>query len=258
MRKQHGTLKRLGAIVLSVAIAVSFMPLFDGAPAYAENSDGQDLSMTVEGLSATEKEAGVGEETIAEIAQDIGYSEDAVAAALNDAGVNTPEVAESTEASIAEADVSDAKVIGEDTEGKLDLPVNTAYQDLSAKGIEQGVKGSEEGEEFTAELNVEFDQKSGIATVTGTVTGDEFYYLRVDGDQEIYIGGTEIYEELDMRNYKVGFHEISADFYNSDQVVYYQYMVPTLIYKKPSNELEFYWRCKNDCSISGFDSYYYE
>lgn len=92
-------------------------------------------------------------------------------------------------------------------------------------------------DEYTAKINVSFNKKTGKATVSGTATGDTFCGLYVDGSKTgNSISGQKTFSGavIDMKNYDVGFHTISAELTNHDAVVIYNYAVPTYIYGKPS------------------------
>lgn len=91
-------------------------------------------------------------------------------------------------------------------------------------------------DEYTASINVKTYKASGNAYITGTATGDTFYDIYVDGSR-VYSdisGKTSFAYTLDMKNYDVGFHTISAELSNHAASVTYRYAVPTYIYSKPS------------------------
>ncbi len=91
-------------------------------------------------------------------------------------------------------------------------------------------------DEYTASINVTNNKATGKATVTGTVQGDKFYDIYVDGSScnAGISGKTSFSVTIDMKNYDVGYHEISAQLYDRDVYVYYKYAVPTYIYSAPS------------------------
>ncbi len=91
-------------------------------------------------------------------------------------------------------------------------------------------------DEYTATINVSNNKSTGKATVTGKVTGDTFSDIYVDGSSiNAGISGKASFTKtIDMKNYDVGFHTISARLTNHDVQVVYKYAVPTYIYSKPS------------------------
>lgn len=91
-------------------------------------------------------------------------------------------------------------------------------------------------DEYTASINVKTYKSSGNAYITGKATGDTFYDIYVDGNR-VYAGISDkasFAYTLDMKNYDVGFHTISAELKNHDVQAVYKYAVPTYIYSKPS------------------------
>ncbi|MBQ3924754.1 MAG: hypothetical protein II696_04510, partial [Firmicutes bacterium] len=90
-------------------------------------------------------------------------------------------------------------------------------------------------DEYTASISVK-TYPSGNAYVTGKATGDTFYDIYVDGNR-VYAdidGKTSFAYTIDMKEYSVGFHTISAGLNNHDAEVVYKYAVPTYIYQAPS------------------------
>ena len=91
-------------------------------------------------------------------------------------------------------------------------------------------------DEYTATISVSNNKSTGKATVTGKATGDTFDDIYVDGSREYagISGQSSFTKTIDMKNYSVGFHTISAKLSNHDAQVVYKYAVPTYIYSKPS------------------------
>lgn len=88
---------------------------------------------------------------------------------------------------------------------------------------------------YTASISVK-TYPSGNAYVTGKATGDTFDDIYVDGSR-VYAGidgKTSFAYTIDMKEYSVGFHTISAGLNNHDAEVVYKYAVPTYIYQAPS------------------------
>lgn len=254
--------KRLGAIMLSAAIAISFMPLTGGGPAFAgteETAGSQDLQLTVEAPDDETKAIGLDEETILKIAEDTGTDAATVEAALQAQGVGTPDQQAETDAEVDLAPA--AELSGTEMAEPAAAPVNPAANTTAigqAEMTAQAAPGKKGEGEITAQIDVSLDEATGQATITGAVSGDEFNDLYIDGYWENSIYGTEFTQTIDMRNYEVGFHDIYATLSESGEEVHYQYMVPTLIYKKPSNKLKFYTTGKNYFTFSGTDTYYYD
>lgn len=119
-----------------------------------------------------------------------------------------------------------------------------------------------EKDEFDATINVSLNKATGIATVTGTATGDTFYDVYVD-DSRCFkeIDGQPSFETtIDMKEYEVGLHTIYAELNGHEGVkVYYSKAVPTYIYSKPSNKTSFFTTGPNYFIYSyGGSSYSYD
>ena len=102
-------------------------------------------------------------------------------------------------------------------------------------------------DEYTASIKVSLKKSTGKAVVTGTVTGDEFDSLYVDGSE--YSSFTGAAKTINMRVFNVGLHTIYATLKNHDKKVYYAKAVPTYIYGTPSNKLSYYTTGPNYFSI---------
>lgn len=104
-----------------------------------------------------------------------------------------------------------------------------------------------EKDEYSASIKVAFTKSTGKAVVTGTVSGDAFDSLYVDGSE--YSSFTGAAKTINMREFNVGLHTIYATLKNHDKKVYYAKAVPTYIYGTPSNKLSYYTTGPNYFSI---------
>ena len=113
-------------------------------------------------------------------------------------------------------------------------------------------------DEYEASINVSLNKSTGNATVTGSVTGDTFYGLYVDGTAATYdVGGkTSFSKVIDMKKYSVGFHTISAVLTNHDDPVVYRYAVATYIYSYPSIKKSMFTTGSKYFSFSNNGKYY--
>ena len=116
---------------------------------------------------------------------------------------------------------------------------------------------------YTASINVTADNKTGMATVTGTCTGDTFDELYVDGDScKAGISGQNSFSiQIDLKDYSIGSHKIYAVLENHNSEADYVYNaepVTTLFYDKPSNKLDYYYTGPKDITFTyNGDHYYY-
>jgi len=93
-------------------------------------------------------------------------------------------------------------------------------------------------DEYSASLKVSLAKSTGIASVKGTVTGDQFDSLYVDGS---YVSSFSGSKSLNMKDYSVGLHSIYVTLKNHPNIrVYYSKAVPTYIYSKTSNKLSYF------------------
>ena len=133
------------------------------------------------------------------------------------------------------------------------------YGDSSTGTFKVGVRK----EDFDASITVELNKSTGVATVTGTAVNETFDELYIDSDMaetSTEISGLADFEvQMDMKQTQVGLHTISASLSEHDMKIFYDYAVPTYVYRKPCNKLKFYSTGKNYISLFyGGDSYYYD
>lgn len=89
-------------------------------------------------------------------------------------------------------------------------------------------------ENFEASLDVSFDKATATLTASGTVKGDTFYDLYVDDERcDAGIDGeTEFNTTVNMKDYPVGYHVISARLNDSNASIKYDTPIPTLVYSQ--------------------------
>lgn len=113
-------------------------------------------------------------------------------------------------------------------------------------------------DEYSASINVSFDKKTGKATVSGTAIGETFEGLYVDGNKTSNnISGKASFSGsvINMKNYSVGYHTISAKLTRHETYVTYRNAVPTYIYGKPTVKASNFTTGKNYFSFYNGSSY---
>ncbi len=266
---------RLGVFALALMTAVAFLPLTGGVAFAKDNAKaGQAAAGTeivIEAPSAAAKKAGLNQETIDAIAGDAGLSEDEVIAAAKAEGIATPDQG-------GPVDLEALTVEDEDPAFEAQGGGTVILRDLKGSYVKPdawpacpeytGGNFSWTDDEYdedlgewvdvnrsvTASLNVTLHESTGTLEVSGNVSEDEFDYLCVDGYYEQSLSGSSFSTTLDMKNFDVGYHSISAKLYHSDGEVYYPQAVPTYVYEKPENKLNSYTTGKNYFVFTGGDN----
>lgn len=240
--------KRFGAVVLSAAIAFTFMPFLGGQEAYSANGGAEDAAISVD---APAEMSLLDTDNVREIAADFGIGEDKVLEAAENAGIKVVEAGVAVPVDGDAGFEDDADIPEAEAEPDADLsaqsadepPVSVMYsnsqlsaEDLSAQGYPTGT------------INVTLNKETGQATVTGTIDGGEFDDLYVDDSYVYYIDGTSFSYTLNMKDYYIGYHDVYATvkgFGRDEYVIAYEYAVPTYVYTTPANSLSCYTTGKN-------------
>ena len=248
MKKWKHSLRRVGVVCLSAAIAISFMPLMGGQPAFANQEETSAVS--VKTVTADEAKSIPSDATITwKDVEKAGSIDAAAAEAFGIDLMDTEVSAEETPAKAGKADVS-GPMYGSAPKG-LSQPVQSERY-LDSWGTPHQTNA-------TLEVDDTYLKSNGKILVTGSVTGGTFEGLYVDDEWDSVgdvSGTTQFAVTINMKDYDVGYHDIFAkvtytvrtSYEDSDgEINYedkdyeeefaYQYAIPTYIYQKPVNKL---------------------
>lgn len=228
--KEHSDVGfRIMAKILILVMVITYMPLF-GSAVYAEEND---IETKVEKLPDGEVKAEK-EKALAEVKEEVGVDDSAE----------------------EDDEVKEVKLVGgiEDKKaGTTDLKKGTTLKE-AVKGLKLSSNTLQEDKIIT----VTGPDSNGIIKLSGAPLPSDYTYESVylgdehsnvaEGQNVRYLGdlgGTSFNCSIDMKNYPVGYHTIYVTVrkgdedprYYSDTVVNY---VPTYIYGKPSNNINWY------------------
>ena len=266
--RNNPLLKRVLAVSLSVAVAVSFLPILGDAFAYADEQNGQESYYVLpenadDSGFVAEEDAMTKDEIKAEIKGQLQNKGPAKAAGIID----------------VEEDVGSIEAIDSDETLSNDTSIKQALfsddkEAISVKAVDEAdVEEGEEGEEVESssydvkdsgyqkvdcEGDQTYDPKTGIVTLNNDKILTQGVYstsIYVDNDEVEYDanGAPIVIDEaieidgltIDMKDYDVGLHTIWLVTGTSNSGVIYEDLcfvsVPTDIYDKPSLKLsDFY------------------
>ena len=248
MKKSVYTWRRVLALALILVMAVTYMPFLSEPSAYAEAEE--EVSEKVVELPDAEQKANK-EKAIAEVEKTLGIEEE-------------PETEEEEPAEMKAVMDVDPEIFKENNALALNNKANANAFKLNSEEGKNGVITS-----------ITKPNSKGIVTIKGIdIINPQYVYSGLwiaDEDPEYDPGVmfrrisslscTSLDEEIDMKKYSVGYHSIGVSVYDvaTDEEIIYDYVtkVPTFIYKKASNSINWYQTGKKYISAyyGGSNSY---